>query len=140
MPRRVTAVEHAHVLVPEILEEPERACRPHARVGLVNDDRSVGRDTTTTQQMLDDPDKRTRRRRVGVDQADPEEVEMHSAREMTCGECFGRTQIQQQDSTVGSQLRLRSVLWTDEQFGVRVALIGRAIHRCLESPHRHPAA
>ncbi len=107
--------------------------------GFIDHDRHVGRDTTTAKQMLDDPDKRTRGRRVGVNQADPEEVEMHGAREMARGERFGRTQIQQQDCAVGSQLR-RELLGAHQQFGVRVTLIGRAIHRCLESPHPHPAA
>ena len=60
----------------EVLEKPERARRAHAGLLVVDDDRRRRVDAARGEQVLDHPHERLERRRVGVDQADAEQIEV----------------------------------------------------------------
>jgi hypothetical protein len=84
------AVEQADVPMPEELEEPEGARRADARAFVVDDHRAIGGDAARGEQVLDDPEERAHRRRLGVHQAEAVEVQVDGARNHAAGELLGR--------------------------------------------------
>ena len=106
-PRIEAAVEHAGVRMAEEFEKPERARRPDAGRVVVDDDRDVVGHTARREQMLDDPEERLQRRRIGVDAADAEEIEMHGARQMVLAVVLGRPQIDEQGRSAIRRARAR---------------------------------
>src|SRR5690606_6657493 len=78
-PARDTAIEDAHVRMPEVFEKPERPCGAQARIALVDDDRTLGRHAAQRELVTDHPHERAERRLARVDQAHAPEVEMHRA-------------------------------------------------------------
>ena len=88
--------------MPEELEKPEGARRADSRLLVVDHYRTRGVDATRGEQVGDDPEERRQRRRVGVDQAQTEEIEMGGARDVTGRERLSRPQIQQDRGLAGS--------------------------------------
>ena len=81
-PRLVTAVKNAAVRVTEKLEKPERPRRSDPGGVVVDNDRYIVRHTARREEMLDDPEERVQRRRIRIDAADTEQIEVNSARQM----------------------------------------------------------
>ena len=101
------------------LEEPQAARRPHAGALVVDHDFAVGVDAAGGQQVLDDPEEGPHRRRLGVDQADAVQVEVHRAGDGAAREFFGRPEID--DGRTGQANPLVQRRWRDGQLRVGVA-------------------
>ena len=103
------------------IEKPERAGGANARLIVVDNDRRRRLDAASREQVLDHPHERLERRRVGVDQADAEEVEMNGAGDVSGGVGLGRPEIEEQGA---GRARLaddsRQFLGRDQQLGVRI--------------------
>ena len=78
----------------EELEEPERPGRTDARLLVVGHHRAVGRRAPRDQQVSDHPEKSVERRRVGVDEAHPEEIEMRSSGDVTGAKDLRRPEVE----------------------------------------------
>ena len=92
-PRAETAVEHLRVLVPEVFEEPERAGGAHTRLLVVDDHRRLGIDAAQIEEVIDDPHERFQGARVGIDERQTPQVEMHRTGHVAGGVVLSWTQI-----------------------------------------------
>ena len=120
-PRAEPAVEQPHRRMAEMLEEPERAGGANARTDRRRRRSASSPDPAAREQVLDDPHERLQRRRVGVDQADAEQVEVDCAADVSRGVGIGRPQVDEQGT---GPARLadgpRQFLGRDQQLGVRI--------------------
>ena len=105
----------------EVLEKPEGAGGTNPGLIVVDDDRRRRLHAASREQVLDHPHERLERRRVGVDQADAEEIEMNGAGDVSGGVGVGRPEIEEQGT---GRARLaddaRQFLGRDQQLGVRI--------------------
>ena len=105
----------------EVLEKPERAGGANPRLIVVDDDRRRRLDAAGREQVLDHPHERLERRRVGVDEADAEQIEMNGAVDVSGGVGLGRPEVDEQGT---GRARLadgsRQFLGRDQQLGVRI--------------------
>ena len=102
--------------------------------------------------MLDHPEERLERRRIGVGEADAEQIEVHRVRQMTLREQLGGTQIEQCRPRWRRPRACRQFARTDQKLRVCVALrilhhqihaIGRAelgFSHCLTRDVRRPSS
>jgi hypothetical protein len=92
-PRVEAAIEQLRPGVPEELEKPPGARRADAGALVVDDHVAIRIDAAGRELMLDHPEEGPHRGRIGVDQADAVEVEVHGARQGAPRELLRRPQI-----------------------------------------------
>jgi hypothetical protein len=90
--------------------------------------------TSGCQQVLDQPEERLERRRVSVDEAHAEQIEVYRVRQMTRGEQLGGTEVQQRRTRGIALERCRQFARTDQKMGVDVAL--RSFHQQIRTISR----
>ena len=56
------------------------------------------------EEVVDHPHERAQRRRIGVDQRDAPQVEVHRARDVAGGEILRRSQVEDQRAAVAAEL------------------------------------
>ena len=78
-PRVKAAVQHLHVRMAEVLEEPECACSPDPRLVVIDNDRRSACDAAQIEQVIDHPHERLQGRGIGVDERDAPQVQVHGA-------------------------------------------------------------
>ena len=93
------AVEHFHVRVAVVFQEPHAARRAHIGVLFVENDFFRFADAAQFEHMVDHEHKRFERRVGGVDQTQAEEIEMGGAGNMALGVVFGRSGVD--DAEIG---------------------------------------
>ncbi len=113
------AVEDLHPRMAEVLEEPEGARGPHARLLVVHDDRGVRVDSSEVEEVIDDPHEGLERRRIRVDEREAPEIEMDGAGDVSGREVFGRAEVDRQRFRVRPQ-RLIELGGSREQLRVGI--------------------
>ena len=117
----------------EELEKPERARGANAGIALVDHDRAIGRDAARRKQMLDHPEKGLERRRIGVGEADAEQIEVHSMPGVALREQFGRPQIESVGRLASSSSCPASSCGRNQQLRICVPL--RIFHHHVSIPN-----
>ena len=64
-----TAIQQFDVRMPEVVQEPEAPCRPHARLFVVDDNGAIVRDAPQRKLMFDHPQESSQRCLVCIDKA-----------------------------------------------------------------------
>ena len=106
----------------EELEKPERTRGANAGIAVVDHDRTIGRDATRRQEVLDHPEERLERRRIGIGQADAEEIEVHRVSQVPLGKQFRGAQIDERRAPALILELAGEFARTDQELRVRVAL------------------
>src|SRR5687767_1285037 len=106
-PCRHAAVEHAHVRMAQVFEQPEATSGAQAGLPFVDHHGPVRRHSAQREEVPDHPHEGAQWCLAGIDETDTPEVEMNAAGQVADSEFFGGTKIEQQRRLRGLQLLLQ---------------------------------
>ena len=86
-------IERADGRMSQVLEEPEQTCGTEPGVVFVDNDRTIGRDTSQREEVPDHPHEGPQRRLARVNQAHAPEVEVHGATNLPTRELLGGASV-----------------------------------------------
>ena len=138
-PRAGAAVEQPQRGMAEVVEEPEHARGPDVGGVAVDEHGAIVGYPAESEHVLDHPEERRERRRIGVDQAEAPQVQVHGAGQVAGGERLGGAHVEDERRVVAGR---RTLGWTRNESGIvtpPLILLPRRRRRPCGPPRRFGA-